>query len=60
MLKDGGLHHFTGTDVRHRDNDAPDGDRNDALKYLSTRPLPPRLREEGSSVHLRENVSYLT
>jgi hypothetical protein len=25
-------------------NDAPDGDQNNALKYLSTRPLPPRMR----------------
>jgi len=28
------------------DNDAPDGDPNNALKCLSTRPLPPRLRED--------------
>ena len=29
-------------------NDAPDGDQNNALKYLATRPLPPRLREDAA------------
>jgi hypothetical protein len=36
-------------------NDAPDGDRNNALKYLATRPLPPRMREGCASVHSQIN-----